>query len=110
MSCNVCWNELTVGQVKLDCSHTYCISCFVAWTARANTCPTCRAAYTDKPIAEPKQSRDIDEIWASLRTSCHAPGYFSQLAANLEGQTQEVQAKILERATKDNVRAALGLS
>jgi hypothetical protein len=58
----------------------------------------------------PKQSRDIDEIWASLRTSCHAPGYFSQLAANLEGQTQEVQAKILERATKDNVRAALGLS
>jgi hypothetical protein len=80
----------------------------MAWTARANTCPTCRAVYTDKPKQKPE--RNTDEVWASLRTSCHAPGYFAQLASNLEGQPKDVQAKILERATKDNVRAVLSLT
>ena len=45
--CGVCFNEikLRAQMVRLDCGHSFCLSCVDTWFEKANTCPNCRRQY-----------------------------------------------------------------
>jgi hypothetical protein len=55
--CCVCMDgEATQkGQAKLDCGHTYCISCFTQHARLSNKCPLCREHFAP----EPKKEREV---------------------------------------------------
>ena len=48
---NVCMEESAMqkGQAKLDCGHTYCISCFTQHARLSNKCPLCRDSFAPEP-------------------------------------------------------------
>jgi hypothetical protein len=52
--CCVCMDEEATkkGQAKLDCGHTYCISCFAQHARLSNKCPLCRTSFAPEPKEE----------------------------------------------------------
>lgn len=50
--CAICQSTLVVGKRyrRLNCLHTYCISCIEKWMAKKRTCPVCMFVYDDKKI------------------------------------------------------------
>ena len=64
-TCCICMEESAMqkGQAKLDCGHTYCISCFTQHARISNKCPLCRDSFAP----EPKKAAVQDN--SSIRTS-----------------------------------------
>ena len=50
-TCCICMEESAMqkGQAKLDCGHTYCISCFTQHARISNKCPLCRDSFAPEP-------------------------------------------------------------
>ena len=54
VTCCICMDEAATqkGHSKLDCGHTYCVSCFTQHARLSNKCPLCREAFAPEPQKE----------------------------------------------------------
>lgn len=47
--CIICFEETSTNIAKLDCDHSYCISCFAQHIRQSGSCPLCRKDIVSKP-------------------------------------------------------------
>ena len=63
LTCPICLDAIGVAQVTLDCGHVHCVSCFVKWSQKSNTCSCCRAEFIEaKPEREEKRTLHAIQI------------------------------------------------
>ena len=73
-ACAICMQKHTRGEsVRADCGHKFGMQCWAAWTARNNSCPTCRKArpgiraFCMKPDGQPALTRkEAHRKWADV--------------------------------------------
>jgi len=74
-TCCICMEESAMqkGQAKLDCGHTYCISCFTQHARNSNKCPLCRDSFAPEPKKAAVQENSSFDLEHALQLCMRTP-------------------------------------
>jgi len=113
--CCVCMDKEATqkGQAKLDCGHTYCISCFAQHARNSNKCPLCRDVFAPAPkeVREKIPSFVIgdqvqDQLDRFLPSEADAEAVFGYLAATPTVAYVRLRSLLINEITSAAVRVA----
>lgn len=126
-TCPICMEEISVGHVRLDCKHEYCVKCFIKMSKRDNRCSLCRRGYYDKDSEErnindktycESLSNDTlqEALWRELIENSYERYYFNKFIKSViqnENKTRiEVHREILllYKVMEESVKGGLQIA
>ena len=113
--CCVCMDEEATqkGQAKLDCGHTYCISCFAQHARLSNKCPLCRDVFAPKPKEEREKIPSFviadqvqDQLDRFLISEADAEAVFGYLATTPSVAYVRLRSLLINEITSAAIRVA----
>jgi hypothetical protein len=69
--CSIC-QEVFNSPTRIECGHTYCLTCISTWTKKQPNCPNCRSAISTNSFSPDKIAQYIvnDLLVKCLRSNC----------------------------------------